>query len=225
MAATLIAMAAVGAMAVPKTSGQDTERNPTSTGAADGAAATADGLSPGSSLGLPDSEAEPERNAALDRSPAPGLAYAAASAHLPATDPAGARYRTCFTDYRHLDWEAEPEAVVAAHRQASAGACSAEGWYRRTAFQNAIVGFMVLVGEASLSGALPTTDDPAAMVDSLRRQGFDRLGSMEISDSGPCERGGVQLAMFELRRRPTGLDRLEATQAPGALDGLNALLG
>lgn len=224
MAATLVAMAAVGAMAVPKASSPDTDRDPTPPGEAAGGAAAADGLSPGSSLGLADAGADSERQQALDQ-PVPGLAYADASTHLPATDPAGAPYRTCFTDYRHLDWEAEPETVVATHRQASAGACSAEGWYRRTAFQNAILGFMVLVGEASLAGALPTADDPAAMVDSLRRQGFDRLDSMEISDSGPCERGGVQLAMFELRQQPIELDHLDATKAPAALDGLEALLG
>ncbi len=207
-------MAAVVATAVPDTAVPDTAVSDT---------AVSDRRS--SALGPPDLDDRAEWSPSPDRPPLAGLAYADASTHLPATDPGGAPYRTCTSDYRQIDWEAEPGAIVAAHRRASAGPCSTEAWYRRTAFQNAILGFMVLVGEASLAEALPTADDSEAMVASLRRQGFDRLVSMEISDSGPCEGGGVQVAMFTLRTRPSGRDRFDGAVAGSALDGLEALLG
>lgn len=151
--------------------------------------------------------------------PSAGAEPSAASALLPPTAPTGTPYRVCPIDYRHVDWNAGPEEIVDAHRRASAVACAEQDWYRETAFQNGILSFMVLVGQATLAAAAPQSDEPAAMVDSLRRQGFDRVRAIDIAGSGRCEEGEVQAALLTLDPGPTVIDGLDSMVASAAANG------
>ncbi len=128
--------------------------------------------------------------------PVAALAFDDGSVILGSAAPGGSPLRSCFIDYRTVDWSAKPDSVVAAHRAASLQPCAGHDWYRETSFQNGILSFMVLVGESRLAAAAPTSDEPSAIVESLRSQGFDRIATIETTSSGSCEHGEVQAVLI-----------------------------
>lgn len=153
----------------------------------------------------------------------------AADAVTPATAPTGTPYRRCVVDYRTVDWEAEPAALLATHHEAAAQPCTEADWYRDVAFQNGILGFMALVGEAELQAAAPASDAAPDMVASLRAQGFDRLAVLEIAGSGSCDEGEVQAAVLRLQAGLTGgaaeLRGLEAMVVAATTSGATVTAG
>ncbi|MGI9597266.1 MAG: hypothetical protein ACR2QK_13975, partial [Acidimicrobiales bacterium] len=108
------------------------------------------------------------------RPPGPGqlggraAAFVSGSRWLGPAAPSGTSYKSCTTDYGDVDWTSDQETIVDSHAAASTQVCTGQSWYRDTAFQNGILTFMVLVGEATLADAVPVSSVPAAVVDSLR---------------------------------------------------------
>lgn len=189
-------------------------------GSFDAADANPDSQSSGDTSDLGD---QPDELAFIERSSTstPTPTVLSIEPLTPVLAPTGKRYSKCTVDYSEIDWTQPPSNIVEQHTVASQQPCAEETWYSETAFQNGVLVFMVLTGEEALAAAAPASDADAATATSLREQGFDQVASLEITSSGSCTTGEVQVAILRLRSdagEPLGLEAIiDSAKSAGAL--------